>query len=521
MAYSSNTLFSVFNDLHPGSTSWAVKARLIRWYKQPAFQNKQQLGSVEMVIHDQDGVRIHVNIKALLYPKFEGLLCEGQLYTIKNFFVNDNTGSAKTTEHIHKLAFHRGTEMFKFKDDQFPNAMFNFTPLEQLQLHLDIDEFLLRDVIGRVISYEQPFEGYNAKKMDFRIQDTEDHQLSCSLWGDYIDDLLPVLETTKDKPVVVAIQFGKVLKLRDRVLFSSTYHVTKVRVNADADVFTDFMNRLDLNGGNRMLTNTNYSIYEDFTKGKAEVRDLAYLSGLRDDDRYWIDATIIDIDSTRDFWYVACKQCTKKLVAHPGTSTCVTCNQDNSNHNARFKVEVNVLDKSGNATLMLWNKSCEQLIGKSASELKQIYGEQWEPIPKELEDGLIDKRVLFELKLSTYKTVNGRAYCNVSRCAFDDEIMQLYTKMSTGMQDSTSDEHGNLTEESNEDNVGFIQKTVGKGKRRLFIESDEEGVNNEAAKEDDAANDMQSENVAAKSTSSSSDAVYTSKKRQQVMKNGK
>ncbi|KAL3620551.1 hypothetical protein CASFOL_035463 [Castilleja foliolosa] len=493
MAYSSNTLFSVFNDLHPGSESWAVKARLIRWYKQPAFQNKQQLGSVEMIIHDQDGVRIHVNIKALLYPKYEGLLKEGELYIIKNFFVNENTGSVRTTEHIHKLAFHRKTEMFKFKDDQFPNVMFNFTPLEQLQLHLDIDEFLLRDVIGRVISYEQPFEGFNSKKMDFRIKDTEDHQLPCSLWGDYIDDLLPVLETTKDKPVVVAIQFGKVLKLRG----------------------------LDLSGNNRMLTNTNYTIYEDFTKGKAEVRDLAYLSGLREDDRYWIDATIIGIDSTRDFWYVACKQCSRKLVVHPRTSTCVTCNQDNSNQNARYKVEVNVLDKSGNATLMLWNKSCEQLIGKSASELKQVYGEQWEPIPKELEDGLIDRRVLFELKLSTYKSVNGRAYCNVSRCAFDDEIMQLYTKMSTGMQDSTSDEHGNLTEESNEDNVGFIQKTVGKGKRRLFIESDEEGVNDEAAKEDDAANDMNSENVAAKSTSSSSDAVYTSKKRQQVMKNGK
>ncbi|KAL3635234.1 hypothetical protein CASFOL_017856 [Castilleja foliolosa] len=98
MAYSSNTLFSVFNDLHPGSTAWAVKARLIRWYKQPAFQNKQQLGSVEMVIHDQDGVRIHVAIKALLYAKFKGLLSEGELYIIKNFFVNDNKTTLKTTK---------------------------------------------------------------------------------------------------------------------------------------------------------------------------------------------------------------------------------------------------------------------------------------------------------------------------------------------------------------------------------------------------------------------------------------
>ncbi|KAL3633377.1 hypothetical protein CASFOL_022904 [Castilleja foliolosa] len=471
MAYSSNTLFSVINDLHPGSTAWAIKARLIRWYKQPAYLNKQELGSVEMDIHDQEGVRIHDTIKKLLYAKFERLLSEGELYIIKNFFVNDNKTTLKTTNHNHKLAFHRGSEMFKFKDDQFPNVMFNFTPLEQLQLHLDIDESLLRDVIGRVISYQKPFEGYNAKKMDFRIQDTENHQVSCSLWEDYIGDLLPVLETKKDKPVIVAIQFEKVLKLRDGVLFSSSYHVTKVRVNADADVFTDFMNRLNLRGSNRMLTNTNYTIYEDFTTGKAEVRTLAYLNGLKDDDKYWIDATIIDIDSTRDFWYVVCKQCSKKLVVHPGTSTCVTCNQDNSNQNARFKIEVNVLDKSGNATLMLWNKACEVLIGKSAAELKQVYGEQCEPIPKEIEDGLIDRR-----------------FC---------------------------------TEESNEDNVGFIQKKVDKGKRRLFIESDEEGVNDEAAKEDDATNDMQSENVAAKNTSSSSDAVYTSKKRQQVMKNGK
>ncbi|KAL3643698.1 hypothetical protein CASFOL_014513 [Castilleja foliolosa] len=239
----------------------------------------------------------------------------------------------------------------------------------------------------------------------------------------------------------------------------------------------------------------------------------------------WVDATIVDIEPTGQYWYAACKNCAKKLVAHPGTSTCVGCAQDNSVKTIRYKVEVMVVDKTGTATLLLWNTACELLIGKSAAELYFIYGEYSDQIPKELEDGLIKKRVLFELRLSTFKIVRGAFNCAVSRCAYDDEIMETYTKLFNVTQGSTSDEHGTLTENSNSspDMMDKNVKTIDKGKRKLFIDEDDE--------EDDAVDETEkctgidevnaaekTSNAAAKTSDaasaiSPSDAVYKSKRR--------
>ncbi|KAL3613322.1 hypothetical protein CASFOL_042834 [Castilleja foliolosa] len=173
MAYSSETLFSVLNDLHSGSNAWAIKARVVRLYKQPSFANKNKLDSVEMVIHDQEGVRIHVTMRPNIYEKFKKFLFEGDVYIIKKKFVIENRNSWRTTNNINKLAFFRVSIMSPYEDDAFPRHMYNITPLDQLQHDQDIDVSLLRDVMGRVISYQKPFEGLKSRRMDFRIQDVE------------------------------------------------------------------------------------------------------------------------------------------------------------------------------------------------------------------------------------------------------------------------------------------------------------------------------------------------------------
>ncbi|KAL3652485.1 hypothetical protein CASFOL_002166 [Castilleja foliolosa] len=347
MAYSSATLFSVLNDVHSGSTAWCIKARIIRFYKQPAYLNKNEVGSMELVIHDKEGVRIHVTMKPNIYEKLtakmEKEMQEGSVYIIKNFLVIDNTTSFRTTHHNHKLKFFRNTTMSLTDEEYFPSHMYNFTTLDQLQFDNLIDEVHLEDVIRRVISYQKPFDGLKAKKMDFRIQDTNNNQLSCTLWEEYIDDLLPTLERNEDnKPVIVAIQSGRLLKLTDQVKISNSFHVTKVTVNADCDVFAEFMARLELNNdvARRMLSNTDYNIYADFTRGNARVRTLAYLNDFKGDGLFWIDVTIVDIQTTGDFWYSACKKCAKKLIVHPGTKVCTSCDEDNPIETIRFKIEI-------------------------------------------------------------------------------------------------------------------------------------------------------------------------------------
>ncbi|KAL3618736.1 hypothetical protein CASFOL_025488 [Castilleja foliolosa] len=521
-------LFSLLSEIHPGSTTWGVRARVIRMYKQPAFMRPDEFGSLELIIHDEVGDRIHVSMKKPVYEKIGKNMVEGSLYIIRNFLVVDNRMTFKTTNHTHKINLYRLSVITEFEDANFPSFMYNFTDFGQLAAPIQPDDSLLIDVIGRVISYQKPFEGLTTKRMDFRIQDTENRQLSCNLWAEYIDDLLPTLENTKDKPVIVIIQFARIHQFRNEdVKIANTYHVTKVIVNAENDVFMDFMNKLAANdsGDYKLLTNANYEIYEEFANGKAKFRTIDYMNEHQDDGYYWIDATIVDIQTTKDCWYQACKKCAKKMVEEDSL-ICESCGTENTNQIFRYKLDVMVVDKTGSAMLLMWNKACASLIGITAAEMKALHGDCFDSIPKVIEDAVLDKRVLFEVRGSSFKNVKGSAYLTVSRVAYDDEIMALYSKIYTGTQQSTTDDQDTLTEISN--NTPIENKKLAKGKEKCIseVEQEAESVDDTENSDDDAqslgdAKDELPEKRANESSKTSSDAVYTSKKRLKFVKKEK
>ncbi|KAL3652167.1 hypothetical protein CASFOL_001848 [Castilleja foliolosa] len=117
--------------------------------------------------------------------------------------------------------------------------------------------------------------------------------------------------------------------------------------------------------------------------------------------------------------------------------------------------------------------------------------------------------------------VRGIPNWTVGRIAYDDEIMEIYKKLPTVTQDSNSDEHDTLTELSSPENVDSNSKKLDKGKRKLFIELDEQEMNDDEAKADETEKKMQSEDVIDKTTSGNADAVYTSKKKKHVIKKEK
>ncbi|KAL3644380.1 hypothetical protein CASFOL_012312 [Castilleja foliolosa] len=325
-------LFSHLSEIHPGNTQWAVRGRIVRMYKQPAYMNKDQLGSLELVIHDEHGNRIHATMKASLYERIGQNLVEGSMYIIRNFIVIENRNAFKTTMHRYKICLYRLSKMTEFKDENFPSFMYNFTDFGQLTAENHPNDSYLIGVIGRVVSYQKPLEGLTKTRVQFRLQDTDNRQISCTLWNEYADDFLPILENTQDKPVIVIIQFARIQQFRNEITISNTDRVTKVTVNEESEVFLDFMNRLSANetGDFKMLTNSDYDIYEDFAKGKAKFRILQYLNDHPDDAYYWVDATVVDIQTTKDWWYLACKKCAKKINEEVGL-VCDLCGEENIN----------------------------------------------------------------------------------------------------------------------------------------------------------------------------------------------
>ncbi|KAH6796672.1 hypothetical protein C2S52_021226 [Perilla frutescens var. hirtella] len=80
------------------------------------------------------------------------------------------------------------------------------------------------------------------------------------------------------------------------------------------------------------------------------------------------------------------------------TFTCQKCNLDEISGQLRFKLTVLVEDDTGHLNLLLWNKECLQLLGKTASELSQTREDELDEIPPEIEN-LVDRTALFKFQV--------------------------------------------------------------------------------------------------------------------------
>ncbi|KAL3641485.1 hypothetical protein CASFOL_016453 [Castilleja foliolosa] len=417
-------MYSLFQNLNSSKNSWAVKARVVRTYFQPKFNYPEELEKFEMILHDEQGDRIHASIRIDLYQDLKTDIQEGQVYKFKNFVVMDNKARTRTTSNEHKLYFLKNTHVVKY-EESFPQLMYNFIDFEDIIMDRHLIHNVLLDVIGVVTSYQEPSHVAGTRRFDFKLADTEGKEIVCSLWGDYINLLLPILEEKEEKTAVVCIQFGKINDFYPNELkIQSTYHVTKVTVNGEDAVFKNFFER-------------------------------AF---------YWIEATIVDIVTTKNFWYLACKKCLKKVCVEGGIKKCLKCGEETLNDIYRYKLEVLVVDRTGSATLLLWNTHCYSLIGQTASQ-----GDSNKSIPRIIEEKLIDKRVLFEVKLTAENNFKEIDHYLVNRLTFDDEIMVIHALKYNGSQETVTEDNDILSDGSRvsttiEDSVKLDKNDKGKAK---------------------------------------------------------
>ncbi|KAL2903392.1 Replication protein A 70 kDa DNA-binding subunit C [Bienertia sinuspersici] len=83
---------------------------------------------------------------------------------------------------------------------------------------------------------------------------------------------------------------------------------------------------------------------------------------------------------------------------------CDKCNAYVDDVNARFKLQIRVVDETGNASFVLFDREVAQIIGKSADQLRESCHskiDDEDSIPDEL-NKIVDKKYLFKIKISEY-----------------------------------------------------------------------------------------------------------------------
>ncbi|KAL6524610.1 hypothetical protein OROHE_016281 [Orobanche hederae] len=228
--------FSLVKELKPSTKLWAMRLRLIRSFDVPAYNKKNEIASFKFIFQDKEGDRVHASARGHAMNFLKAKSVEGHLYALKDFVVLKNRSKFKTT--AYKINFLRKTKMEEIFDEKFPETIYNLKSFNQLEK--ENSQFLLFDVIGRIISCQlPPVATERGKRIKFILEDHVNNNIKCTLWDNYVDDLLPFVEADSEEISLCLLNSGGFLFL-EQVRVCNSFNITKITVNGESRVFQNF-----------------------------------------------------------------------------------------------------------------------------------------------------------------------------------------------------------------------------------------------------------------------------------------
>ncbi|XP_019195848.1 PREDICTED: replication protein A 70 kDa DNA-binding subunit D-like [Ipomoea nil] len=232
----------------------------------------------------------------------------------------------------------------EYKNVSFPNKTFRLKSISSLVRKDDIDEKMRIDVIGRVTEIYFPVErvvaGQRARLIDFVLEDINQDQIQCTLWGDHVNSLLPIYSSTvTEEPMEMCTyqlhlmqqKFGSIRKMPD---------------------FEEFKKSLSLSSGRTPLRKLDSSSrLPGFRSNRNSLSDdivVTSLSEIYHRKEYWVAVRIMDVDSSDGWYYMSCKgtNCGKKITPREGLMYCSKCDRSWHEGAVKYKVVVRVTDST-------------------------------------------------------------------------------------------------------------------------------------------------------------------------------
>ncbi|KAL0744704.1 hypothetical protein Bca101_101239 [Brassica carinata] len=415
--------FNSIAELKPFKFMWKIKVKIIRLWKQYSAGGGL---TIEMVLVDNMGDKIHATVKQELASQFEQRLTQGASKILINFSLNHSCGSYRTTHHAYKIGFLSTTRVKVCED--LPKELSGLQPVkfgDLLDGSLNTD--FLVDIIGQVVEVS-PVEvvavnGKETQKISLELRNTEDERLPIVLWGNFANDVNEAIQQRSGgESIICVLRFGKIKIWKDDRSVSNAYNVSDVSLNPNMAEVAEFVSMLPKDDLPLAIMQ---SKSQSIASGLSEKEDLfvntqrktiAELLESSQVERCIVMCTISAIECDMGWYYLSCKVCSKKVIpvlnensddeeddipfAH--TYYCVKCKVTNPKLVPRYKLHLIVLDNTGNSKLMLFdnlavqliNLPCLDLAGSKCEEQIQEVGDLPLPI-----SNLVGKTYLFKVAI--------------------------------------------------------------------------------------------------------------------------
>ncbi|CAF2150191.1 unnamed protein product [Brassica napus] len=303
MVRAKKNIVSYVRELKPRKDTSRIEVRIVRLWRN---YNKESGNTIEIVVVDKEGTRIHASVGEQLIKKFDDKLREGDAIVLQLFKVYDATGEYRTMPHPYKIGFFPTT--FVGKTDDFPSAV--------------------------------P-EKYFANFSDI-LGGNLDH--NC---------LVGELSTM----IICVIRLCSVKEWKGAYSISSGYNSIHILLNPTLDFIEEFKSRyVSCVLRSRPMENSQWSVGTATSIRAREIIDntqvgtFVTLGTIETIDTELMPTTNVDADGRPLFF-------------------CNTCDKKHSDVISRFKLIAHVKDDSGEANFLLFDANAQQIVRHSAAEL--------------------------------------------------------------------------------------------------------------------------------------------------------
>ncbi|GAU23257.1 hypothetical protein TSUD_281500 [Trifolium subterraneum] len=375
-----NTPFDFLGSVSPGRDSWRFKVRILRLWNVPSFLKSDQSNSIEMVLIDEKGGKIHASVRRQLVYLFGSKITEGDVYKMSFFTVSPESGLYRPTPHPYKLNFEMKTKVQACENREIDPYGLSLTSIGDVIIHGSDHDFLV-DVIAVItgISAEREYirDGKVTKMIVLELTDNGG-KCECALFGGYVKDLQEMLVKNGDALPVFVIQFAKIKNFGGNVSVQNVLNATRIFVNPDIPEVVSFKKTLAVVGVNSSVSipaighRVKTSFEDDFLL-KYPRTSIAHLLELVTDGIYVVDGVVDCLVEDEDWWYASCK-CHRSLTTDSGAYYCKRCDKHVFKMVPRFRVNLRVGDGTVDAVFVVIDADMNALVEKVTSFNPRFYG---------------------------------------------------------------------------------------------------------------------------------------------------
>nr|KAJ0212234.1 hypothetical protein LSAT_V11C400182590 [Lactuca sativa] len=437
---------------------FTIKVRIIRLWTQKSKFDANDTYSIEMILMDVEGRKIHASCVKKWFPKFKRYLKEDSSIYVKKPNVAPNTSKFKFAHPETKLNFYHYTIVKDCENFSGSAHGFHFVDFNTIYGHMDTSE-----------------QDKSKHKMLLHLQDIEYSTLLqtsniasfilFTIFGHnayYMHDFLA--NNNNLAPIVVIVQFARVKFINGRPFSSTYFDVSRVFINNDIDEITIYKNKLVSENGQqlssseiKMIASKQDTEHDDFLKNHL-FSNIEDLFEPLEEKTVIIVGTVKGIRQNIRWYYLACSNCKKSAkekesstdkvdgsheVTEIVTYECTNLNCKNIKISVipRFKIPLRVQDNTGTLTLTLFDQEAKKLFKYTAKELydkNKKLGYNLELYPMELKV-VLDRKLAIKIDITRYNVDNKSNIYGISRLTENADIIDELEKNNLTPQPANSD----------------------------------------------------------------------------------